>query len=161
MPVLRAAGYKIIPHPNGTGDWVITLPVSWDDVDFEKAGDLEVNLETAIDQLERYKLLMDNYVEQNCSITVSYDPSEVDAIIEWLLQYWDHYVGVSFLLRADPLKTAADLGFPYLPQQPVSKAEYDTYAASLKPIDLEQVRAQSEDAVDMGNDCAGGACPVR
>ena len=44
-------------------------------------GALEVNLETAIDQLERYKLLMDNYVEQNCSITVSYDPSEVDAIV--------------------------------------------------------------------------------
>ena len=150
-----------MPHPNGTGDWVITLPVAWDDVDFEKVGDLEVNEESAIDQLERYKLLMDNYVEQNCSITVSYDPSEVDAIVEWLLQYWDHYVGVSFLLRADPLKTAADLGFPYLPQQPVSKAEYDAYVASLRPIDLERVKAQSEDAVDMGNECAGGACPIR
>ena len=68
---------------------------------------------------------------------------------------------MSFLLRADPLKTAADLGFPYLPQQPVSKAEYDAYVASLKPIDLENVKAQSEDAVDMGNECAGGACPIR
>lgn len=159
--VLREAGYQIMPHPNGTGDWVITLPVAWDDVDFDKVGALEVNLETAIDQLERYKLLMDNYVEQNCSITVSYDPSEVEAIIEWLLQYWDHYVGVSFLLRADPLKTAADLGFPYLPQQPVSKEIFDAYVKQLKPIDLEQVKAQSEDAVDMGSECAGGVCPVR
>ena len=72
VPVLRQAGYKIIPHPNGTGDWVITLPVCWNDVDFEKVGDLEINIETAIDQLNRYKLLMDNYVEQNCSVTVSY-----------------------------------------------------------------------------------------
>jgi ribonucleoside-triphosphate reductase len=130
-------------------------------VDFEKVGDLEVNVETAIDQLNRYKLLMDNYVEQNCSVTVSYDPSEVDAIIDWLLHNWDHYVGVSFLLRADPLKTAEDLGFPYLPQQPVSKAVFDAYVAQLKPIDLDQVAAQSEDEVDMGSECAGGACPVR
>jgi ribonucleoside-triphosphate reductase len=159
--VLREAGYAIMSHPNGSGDWIITLPVAWDDVDFETVNGLEVNTETAIDQLERYKLLMDNYVEQNCSITVSYAPAEVDAIIEWLLQYWDHYVGVSFLLRADPLKTAADLGYPYLPQQPVTKEVYDAYVASLKPLDLESLKAQSEDAVDMGNDCAGGACPVR
>lgn len=161
VPRLRECGYKVVAHPNGTGDWIVSLPISWDDVDFQKVGGLEVNLESAIDQLERYKLLMDNYVEQNCSITVSYDPSEVEAIIEWLLQYWDHYVGVSFLLRADPLKTAEDLGFPYLPQQPVTKEVFDAYVAGLKPLDLEKIGDQSEAAVDMGNDCAGGACPVR
>ena len=161
VPVLRQAGYKIIPHPNGPGDWVITLPVCWNDVDFEKVGDLEINIETAIDQLNRYKLLMDNYVEQNCSVTVSYAPSEVDAIVDWLLHNWDHYVGVSFLLRADPLKSAEDLGFPYLPQQPVTQAVFDAYTAQLKPIDLDQISAQSEDEVDMGSECAGGACPVR
>jgi ribonucleoside-triphosphate reductase (formate) len=161
VPMLQAASYKVVPHPNGTGDWIVSLPISWDDVDFDKVGGLEVNLESAIDQLERYKLLMDNYVEQNCSVTVSYDPSEVDAIIDWLLQYWDHYVGVSFLLRADPLKTAEDLGFPYLPQQPVTKEVYEAYVSQLKPLDLDHVGVQSEEAVDMGGDCAGGACPVR
>jgi len=120
-----------------------------------------VNRETAVDQLNRYRLLMDNYVEQNCSVTVSYDPSEVDDIIDWLVNNWDHYVGVSFLLRADPLKSAEDLGFPYLPQQPVSKEVYDEYVAQLKPLDIDQVAAQSEDEVDMGSECAGGACPVR
>ena len=104
---------------------------------------------------------MDNYVEQNCSITVSYDSAEVDAIVEWLLQYRDHCVGVSFLLRADPLKTAEDLGFPSLPQQSVSKEVFDAYVARLKPFDLEKVAAHSADAVDMGHECAGGACPIR
>ena len=37
VPVLRQAGYKIIPTPNGTGDWVITLPVCWNDVDLKKS----------------------------------------------------------------------------------------------------------------------------
>ena len=72
----------------------------------------------------------------------------------------DHYVGVSFLLRADP-SIAEDLGFPYLPQQPVTQAVFDAYTAQLKPIDLDQISAQSEDEVDMGSECAGGACPVR
>ena len=70
-------------------------------------------------------------------------------------------MGVSFLLRADPLKTAENLGFPYLPQQPVSKDVFEAYAAQLKPLDLDQVSAQSSDEVDMGSECAGGACPVR
>ena len=68
---------------------------------------------------------------------------------------------MSFLLRADPLKTAEDLGYPYLPQQPVTKEVFDAYVAQLRPLDLENTGAQSEASVDMGNDCAGGACPVR
>lgn len=159
--VLRDAGYKVMEHPNGTGDFIITLPVAWEDVEFDTVNGLEVNVESAIAQLERYKVLMDNYVEQNCSVTVSYDPSEVDDIVDWLLKNWDHYVGVSFLLRADPTKTAEDLGYPYLPQQPVTREVYETYVANLQPINLEKVSEQSEDSVDMGEECAGGACPIR
>jgi ribonucleoside-triphosphate reductase len=160
VPVLRDGNYKVFQHPNGY-DWVVTLPVAWEDVEFEKVGDLEVNLESAVSQLERYKVAMDNYVEQNCSITVSYDPSEIEAIIDWLMENWDHYVGVSFLLRADPLKTAADLGYPYLPQEPVTKEVYDAYVAGLKFINIESLSEQSEDAIDAGDECATGACPVR
>lgn len=161
ISVLKEANYKMTPHPNGNGDWVVALPVAWEDVEFDKVGDLEVNLESAISQLNRYKMVMDNYVEQNCSITVSYDPSEVDDIVDWLYNNWDHYVGVSFLLRADPTKTAEDLGYPYLPQQPVTKEVYDAYVATLLPIDIENIKEQSEDEVDTGGDCAGGACPIR
>jgi ribonucleoside-triphosphate reductase len=160
VPVLREAAYRMIQHPNGI-DWVVSLPVSWDSVDFEIVNGMEVNLETAVEQLVRYKMLMDNYVEQNCSITVSYDPDEVPAIIDWFMKNWDHYVGVSFLLRANPLKTAEELGYPYLPQQPVTKEVYEEYAASLKPVNIEAVAEQSEDMVDMGDECATGACPIR
>jgi adenosylcobalamin-dependent ribonucleoside-triphosphate reductase len=160
VPVLREAGYTIFEHPNKF-DWVVALPVAWENVEFDKVGDLEVNLETAVAQLERYKEMMDNYVEQNCSITVSYDPSEVPAIVDWLMENWDHYVGVSFLLRADPTKTAADLGYPYLPQQPVTKEVYEEYAARLKPINVESLNEQSEDEVDAGEECSTGACPIR
>ena len=114
-------------------------------------------METAIDQLERYKMLMDSYVDHNASITVSYDKSEVPAIIDWLDRNWDHYVGVSWLFRNDPTKTAADLGFDYLPQNCVTKEAYDKYCADLKPISLDA--DTGEDMVD--SECATGACPIR
>lgn len=160
VPVLREANYHIFQHPNGY-DWIVRLPVAWEDVEFDNVNGLEVNLESAVSQLERYKVVMNNYVEQNCSITVSYDPGEVDAIVGWLLANWSSYVGVSFLLRADPLKTAADLGYPYLPQEPTTKEAYEAYVAQLAPIDVEALSEQTEDAVDAGDECATGACPVR
>ncbi len=160
VPVLRRAGYHLFQHPNGF-DWVAALPVKWEDVEFETVNGMEVNVESAVEQLERYKMMMDNYVEQNCSVTVSYDPSEVPAIIDWLDKNWDHYVGVSFLLRADPTKTAADLGFPYLPQQPVTKEVYEEYVSRLQPVDIDQLTDDKEGEIDDGGSCATGACPIR
>ena len=44
-----------------------------------------VNYESAISQLERYKLLMDSYVEQNCSITVSYKEECIFALQSFII----------------------------------------------------------------------------
>jgi hypothetical protein len=38
----------------------------------------------------------------------------VPAIVDWLLRNWESYVGVSFIYRNDPTKTAADLGLDML-----------------------------------------------
>ena len=118
---------------------------------------LTFDADASIDQLERYKLLMDNYVDHNCSITVSYDPSEVPEIIDWLDKNWDSYVGVSWLFRNDPTKTAADLGHPYLPQEVVTKEVFDAYVATLLPVNIDE--ANFEDLID--DACSTGACPVR
>ena len=118
-----------------------------------------VNREPATSQLDRYKLLMDNYVDHNCSITVYYDNDEVDSIVQWLYENWDSYIGVSFLPRVDPFKTAKELGYSYLPQEVASEYDYLAYVDSLKPLVYsEQVSA---DAVDYEDACAGGACPIR
>jgi ribonucleoside-triphosphate reductase len=120
--------------------------------------ELEVNIETAISQLERYKMLMKTWCQQNVSATISYSPDEVPAIVNWLLDNWDNYVGVSFLFRADPTKTAKDLGYLYLPQEVVTKATYDEYVARLQPVEIDKGNSFDEltDA-----ECASGACPVK
>jgi hypothetical protein len=87
---------------------------------------------------------------------VSYDPSEVQGIVSWLMDNWDTYVGVSFILRNDPTKTAADLGYAYLPQEVVTKETYDAYAKGLKKLKLVD---SLEELQDEG--CSTGACPIR
>lgn len=158
VEILLRANYRVTEHPTRPGDYIIALPVAWDDVEFTRVGGLEVNIDSAVKQLEHYKMMMDNYIEQNQSITISYSPDEVPAIIDWLHENWDHYVGVSFLLRADPTKTAEDLGHPYLPQQPVTKAEYDAYVSTLLPVDID---ADTGDEMLDVDDCSTGACPIR
>ena len=101
---------------------------------------------------------MDNYVQHNCSVTISYSPEEVPDIISWLDKNWNSYVGVSFIFRNDPSKTAKDLGYLYLPQEVVTKSEYDAYVSQLNPVDLDAV--SSLDA-PTDTECAGGACPIR
>lgn len=119
---------------------------------------LEINTESAIDQLERYRLLMNHYVQHNCSITVSFSEDEIPAMVQWFMDHWDEYVGVSFLKRNHPLATAEELGFKYLPQQAVSRETYAEYVARLRPI--ETANDKSQELLDQG-ECATGGCPIR
>jgi len=154
----REAGYRVFDNPNDPDGVLVTFPVKWEGVEFDVVDGKEVNLESAIDQLERYKMLMQNWCQQNVSCTVSYSVEEVPAIINWLLANWDNYVGVSFLFRADPTKTAKDLGYLYLPQEVVTKEQYETYSAQLKPLTLDDANSFEE---IRDNECAGGVCPIR
>lgn len=166
VPLCRASGYRVIENPTDNMSVLITFPVKWDDVPFEKVHKtidgkdviLEVNLESAISQLERYKMLMTNWCQQNVSATISYSVDEVPGIITWLLDNWDVYVGVSFLFRADPTKSAKDLGYLYLPQEVVTKEAFEEYAANLVPLEIEQANTLEEME---SQECSGGVCPVK
>jgi ribonucleoside-triphosphate reductase len=162
VPLCRAAGYKVIDNPTDDSAVLITFPVKWEDVPFDKIERngrvLEVNLESAITQLNRYKMLMNNWCQQNVSATISYSPDETDEIVDWLYENWDSYVGVSFLFRADPTKTAKDLGYLYLPQEVVDQKTFEEYEKLIQPIILDQ--ANDIDA-PLDAECENGVCPVR
>jgi ribonucleoside-triphosphate reductase (formate) len=155
---LAAAGYKVRPKPGEGESVLVTLPVEYADVPFEDFHGTPVNLEPAVSQMNRYKMLMGSWCQQNVSGTIYYDPSEVPAIIDWLLENWDQYVGLAFCYRTDPTKTAKDMGYEYLPQEVVTKATYDAYVADLREVQLDDLVAPVEldDA-----DCASGVCPIR
>jgi len=158
VPVMKASNYKVIKKPGEPESVLITFPVAYEDVKFTEVDGKFVNLESAVLQLDRYKLMMDNYVDHNCSVTISYDPTEIPTIIDWIMENWDTYIGVSFIYRNDPTKTAKDLGYEYLPQEVVTKEDYTKYLKTLLPVDLDKGNSLLELE---GDDCATGACPIR
>lgn len=165
LDILRKANYEVYPNPADSEGVLVTFPISWEDIEFDKVVKedgtiVEVNNETAIEQLERYKLIQTAYCQQNVSNTISYSPDEVPAIIDWLLANWDIYVGVSFLYRADPSKTAADLGYLYLPQEVVTRERYEEYTRRLLHVDLGAENREGDLEIE-SQECSGGACPVR
>lgn len=156
---LIAANYKVIENPNDKTGMIACIPVEYNNISFDLTEDgKEVNLESAISQLERYKKVQIHYCDQNVSNTISYTPDEVPDIVDWIYDNWDNYVGVSFIYRNDPSKTAKDLGYLYLPQEVVDKEAFDEYNKTLLPINWDETGSTLELDDD---ECATGACPIK
>jgi ribonucleoside-diphosphate reductase alpha chain/ribonucleoside-triphosphate reductase len=111
----------------------------------------------AIEQLENYKLFMENYVDHNCSITIHVRPDEWEAVEEWVYENWDDTVALSFL----PLD---DSFYQLLPYEAIDEAEYNRRVAEMKPFRPSLITKYEKEEIefDIGTDgCEGGACPVR
>lgn len=167
VAALIAANYRTLPNPGDVTSTLVCVPIKYEGIPFTKKSvtrkdgtvdDLEVNTETALEQLERYKKLQLYYCEQNVSNTISYDPSEVEGIVDWLLTNWDIYVGVSFLFRSDPTLSAKDLGYEYLPQETVTEKRYTEYFETLSKVIYDNTDSFEELDED---ECATGACPIK
>ena len=162
VDIVKASNYKVIDNPSDTTGCIVCLPVEWSHIEFDivQKGDIlcEVNLESAVSQLDRYLKIQNFYCDHNVSNTISYDIDEVPDIIKWLLQHWDSYVAVSFLFRTDPTKNAKDLGYEYLPQEVVTEEEYKRYVDQLLPVNFDIVHTYDELDED---ECLTGACPIK
>ncbi len=177
---LRALGLQCVPENNQGDDldadicntWIFTFPM-------KTAAPIRAIDERAVDQLERYKQLMDSYIDHNQSITVTvrgpkYDENwqpipgtnEWDEAAEWLAKpsNWESVIGVAFLPRWDP--SEGDSVYPNLPYQPSTEVEYLELSQQVH-LDEEELlnkiaqyeRRYEETALDA--DCSGGFCPVR
>ena len=112
---------------------------------------------SALEQLENYKMFMENYVEHNCSITVHVRDHEWEEVENWVWDNWDSVVAVSFL----PLD---DSFYELLPYEAIEKEEYEKRVNEMKPFipSLISKFEKEETELDIGNDgCETGICPVR
>lgn len=113
---------------------------------------------SAIEQLEIYKDMMENYIEMNQSITVTVRNDEWEQVEEWLWENWDSMVAVSFL----PLD---DSYYPLLPYEACTKEEYEKRTMEMKPFNPELIqkyeKEESEEDLEADTECSSGACGVR
>lgn len=164
---LKEAGYRWLPNPADSTGTLVCLPVAFEDVEFDKVEVtrkdgtvevLEVNNESALTQLARYKKWQVNYCDQNVSNTIYYRPEEKEIIVDWILENWDIYVGLSFLFKNDPTLSAKDMGHDYLPQEFVTKDVFYKYDSTLKEINWNDTDADIEIEDD---GCAMNVCPMK
>lgn len=113
---------------------------------------------SAIEQLENYRLFMENYVDHNCSVTVHVRENEWREVEEWIWQNWDDVVAVSFLALEDNF-------YQLLPYEAISEEEYNRRKDEMKsfiPSLISKYEEQETNTNIGGNDsCDNGICPVR
>lgn len=161
VSALDMAGYKIIPNPNDSNNVLVRFPVDYAGCPFTKVNGKEVNTESAVTQLERYKRWNTLWADHNVSATISLDESDLDSTTDWLYQNWDdYYVATAFLRKADPTLTAADLGHPYLPQEVVTEGDFREVADNLRLVDWDRFHTGWHEIAD-GADCPTGVCPIK
>lgn len=122
--------------------------------------------EPAKEQLKRYLSFMRNYVDHNASNTIYVGPDEYPGIIDMVHENWNDIVGVAWLPKY--MSEQEDNPYPFLPEEPISKEEYERRDAEFPNLDdLEDLINEIENGnffeeVELVDDtCKNGSCPVR
>jgi len=113
---------------------------------------------SAIEQLETYKMFMENYVDHNASITVHVRDDEWGEVEEWLWNNWDYVFGISFLSYDDSF-------YQLMPYEEVNKEDYEELATKMKTFKPSLVNKyeleKNEERQLAGSSCDTGVCAIR
>lgn len=113
---------------------------------------------TAIEQLEYWKLVKENYTEHNPSVTISVGEDEWIAVANWLYNNWDILGGLSFLPREDK-----DHIYALAPYEEINEEQYNKFVASFPELDFSQIMIYEKDDETQGAKeaaCVSGVCEV-
>lgn len=154
VKVCEELGYKIHPEVGQDIKTCTTKVIEFP----EKAPKGKTKYDvTAIEQLENYKMFMENYVDHNCSITVHVRDNEWEQVEQWVWDNWDDVVALSFLSLDDSF-------YQLMPYESITEEEYNKLRSEMKPFIpslLSKYEVQEEE-LDVGNDgCDSGICPIR
>lgn len=111
---------------------------------------------SALQQLEYWRIVKENYTEHNPSVTVSVGEDEWIEAANWLYKNWDMLGGLSFLPRAEHVYQLA-------PYEEITQEKYNELAAKMPDIDFASIVAyEAEDQTAGAHElaCVGGVCEV-
>jgi len=110
----------------------------------------------ALDQLEHWKIVKQNFTEHNPSVTVSIAVDEWIAVANWLYESWEIVGGLSFLPRNDSVYELA-------PYEKISREEYERRMESLPELDFSRIVIYEKTDSTLGSRefaCTGGFCEI-
>jgi len=119
-------------------------------------GNIFKNDLTAMEQLNFWKMVKENYTEHNPSITISVSDDEWLKVANWVYDNWDIVGGLSFLPRADFVYKLA-------PFEEIDSKVYEEMAKRFKNIDFSKiVTYEHEDETEGSKElaCVAGLCEV-
>lgn len=122
------------------------------------AGSIFRNDMSAIEQLEYWKLVKENYTEHNPSVTISVGNDEWVKVGNWVYENWDIVGGLSFLPREDE-----DHVYKLAPYEEISEEKYNEMVAAFPEIDFSQIIAyEGEDETQGAKElaCVSGVCEI-
>ncbi len=111
---------------------------------------------TAIEQLEFWKVVKENYTEHNPSVTISVSNDEWIEVANWVYKNWNIVGGLSFLPREDHVYKLA-------PYEAIDEAKYKELAKRLEHIDYSKIityEKQNETDLKKELACVGGVCEI-
>jgi hypothetical protein len=111
---------------------------------------------TAIEQLEYWQMVKENFTEHNPSATISVSEDEWIAVVDWVQKHWDIVGGLSFLPRTKHVYRLA-------PYEEITKTEYERRIATIPKIDYSKLivyERQDETELKQAAACVGGTCEI-
>jgi hypothetical protein len=111
---------------------------------------------TALEQLEYWKLVKENYTEHNPSVTISVGANEWIEVANWVYKNWDIVGGLSFLPREDHVYAMA-------PYEEITKEVYEEMMKRMPDIDFSQILLYEKDDETEGSKelaCTGNKCEI-
>lgn len=156
--VLQKLGLEVDPEvgysEEDTPRWVYTIPC-------KSATSTRQIDESAIDQLERYKVLMDDYCDQNVSCTISVDmENELTEVRDWIINNFNSFVGITIFPKFDPALSPTPM--PLLPFETITEEQYVPISFTEEEFHsllCNQDDHETED--DELETCEKGFCPIR
>lgn len=111
---------------------------------------------TAIEQLEYWKMVKENYTEHNPSTTISVGEEEWLKVGHWVYENWDMVGGLSFLPRSNHVYRLA-------PYEEITAEQYAEFASKFPKIDFAKlVLYEKQDNTEVKKElaCVAGVCEV-
>lgn len=112
---------------------------------------------SALDQLEHWKVVKQNFTEHNPSVTVSVGDDEWIDVAHWLYKNWEIVGGLSFLPRSNHVYQLA-------PYEAITEKQYTEMAKKMPEIDFSKIvtyELVDETEVKKELACVGGVCEIQ